>query len=409
MISHCPSRRVHRPAASRFAAALGRLAALSVPLLLAACATGGVRVAEAPPGLFDDARFGPAAEPIDPADTFRLTDQMQEYIRTKILPSAHNLGTREALTDALYARSKLQLEYDATMTRNAAQAFEARSGNCLSLVIMTGAFAKALGLTVTFQEVSTDEMWSRAGDMYFMSGHVNLQLERHLTEMTSRYDRFGLYTVDFMPSQDSVGLHVHSIKESTILAMYMNNRAAEAMTLGHLDDAYWRARQAMQIDPSFMSAYNTLAVVYLRHGDPANAERVLRFVVDREPDNARVLANHAQALHQLGRDVEEKAVRARLATLEPYPPFHFFNLGQAALKAGDLHAARAWFKRELDRSPDYHEFHYWLAIADFGLGQIDEARSELSIALQDAVKRSDHDLYAAKLDKLRAYRQSSVQ
>jgi hypothetical protein len=31
------------------------------------------------------------------------------------------------------------------MTRNAAEAFEARQGNCLSLVIMTGAFARRWG------------------------------------------------------------------------------------------------------------------------------------------------------------------------------------------------------------------------------------------------------------------------
>jgi hypothetical protein len=38
---------------------------------------------------------------------------------------------------------------------------------------------------------------------------------------------------------------------------------------------------------------------------------------------------------------------------------------------------------------------------------MDEARSELALALEDAVKRTDHDLYAAKLDRLKAYRPSA--
>jgi hypothetical protein len=38
------------------------------------------------------------------------------------------------------------------MTRNAAEAFAARSGNCLSLVIMTARFAKALDLPVELPE-----------------------------------------------------------------------------------------------------------------------------------------------------------------------------------------------------------------------------------------------------------------
>jgi tetratricopeptide (TPR) repeat protein len=255
--------------------------------------------------------------------------------------------------------------------------------------------------------VSVDEMWSRAGDMYFMSGHVNLQLERRMSEMHGSYDRVGLYTIDFLPGSESVGLHTRVIGEETILSMYMNNRAAEAMVAGQLDDAYWRAREAIRLDPTFLSAYNTLGVIYLRHGDAERAQQVLRYVVDRVPDNPRVLANYVDALRRLGRNDEATQVQAKLDKLEPYPPFYFFNRGQAAMAAGDFKAARDWFKKELDRSPDYHEFHYWLAIADFGLGRLDEARSELSIALEDATRRSDRDLYAVKLDKLKAYRQAT--
>jgi tetratricopeptide (TPR) repeat protein len=378
-------------------------AAISVSLLLGACATVDHAV---PPSLLDGAQFAPPTEPIDPADTFRMSAAMHEYLENQILPAAHMAGgIRQALTDQLYNRSKLKLEYESSMTRNAAQAFDARSGNCLSLVIMTAAFAKELGLKVTYQSVGTDDIWSRAGDMYFISGHVNLQLEKHVSEMAARYERDGTYTIDFLPSGDSVGWNATIISEERVLAMYMNNRAAEALVRGQVDDAYWRAREAIKLDPSFVSALNTLGVVYMRHGDLQRAVDVLAFVAQREPDNPRVLANYAQALRDVGRAPEADALQQRLAKLEPYPPFYFFNRGQAALRAGNLVDAREDFKRELDRSPDYHEFHYWLAIADFGLGRIDEARAELNLAMQDAVKRSDHDLYAAKLDKLRAYMQ----
>ena len=59
----------------------------------------------------------------------------------------------------LYKRQKLGLEYDATSTRTASEAYAARAGNCLSLVIMTSAFAKALGLPVYYQRVFVDESW----------------------------------------------------------------------------------------------------------------------------------------------------------------------------------------------------------------------------------------------------------
>jgi len=378
--------------------------AASLGLLLGACASAPVDV---PPTLLADAQFAPAGEPIESDDVFRLSAAMKEYLDTEVIPAARaSGGIRQALTEQLYKRGQLRLEYESTMTRNAAQAFDARSGNCLSLVIMTAAFAKELGLKVTFQSIGTDEMWSRAGDMYFLSGHVNLQLEKHVSsELESRYDRFGTYTIDFLPSENSVGWNATIVDEKRVLAMYMNNRAAEALVRGQVDDAYWRVREAIRLDPGFLSAFNTLGVVYLRHGDPRRAEAVLGFVGQREKDNPRVLANYAQALRELGRTDEANAIQQRLARIEPYPPFFYFNRGRAALNAGRLAEAREDFMRELDRAPDYHEFHYWLAIADFGLGRVDEARKELNLAMQDAVKRTDHDLYAAKLDKLKAYMQ----
>ena len=160
----------------------------------------------------------------------------------------------------------------------------------------------------------------------------------------------------------------------------------------------------MKLDPQFVSAYNTLAVIYLRHGDAARAAQVLHYALGGSPDNPRILANYAEALRELGRTAEAQAAQDRLALLEPTPPFYWFVQGQVALHQGDYAKAREMFMKEIARAPDYHEFHYGLAVADFGLERLDEARSELSLAMDDAVRRTDHDLYAAKLDKLKAWR-----
>ena len=386
---------------SMFHSSLTRLAIAVASALLAGCATT-VPLGPAAPEMFDDAHFAPAADPLDPADIMRLTPEMKAYLSEQILPLVRTKGARQALTESLYNRSRLQLEYDSSTTRTAAQAFDARQGNCLSLVIMTGAFANALDLKVTFQQVATEQLWSRSGGMYFMSGHVNLLLEKRYSEGLGRYDRNDLYTIDFMPGEGNE-LHARAISQETVLAMFMNNRAAEAMVRGQLDDAYWRARQAIKLDPQFRSAYNTLGVIYLRHGDAAHAEQVLHYVLDGAPDNPRVLANYAEALRELGRTADAQVIQKRLALVEPVPPFYWFVQGQAALHQGDFLKARELFLKEIARDPDYHEFHYALAVADFGLNRFEEARGELALAMDDAVKRTDHDLYAAKLDKLKSF------
>jgi hypothetical protein len=142
----------------------------------------------------------------------------------------------------------------------------------------------------------------------------------------------------------------------------------------------------------------------MRHGDPARAETVLRFALTQAPDNPRMLANDAQALRRLGREDEAKAYEVRLAAVEPYPPFYFYNRGEAALKAGDLaDGARDVQARDRPRARTTTS-STTAGGRRLRPGRVDEARSELALALENSVKRTDHDLYAAKLDKLKAYR-----
>jgi hypothetical protein len=58
------------------------------------------------------------------------------------------------------------------------------------------------------------------------------------------------------------------------------------------------------------------------------------------------------------------------------------------------------FAKEVDRAPYYHEFHFWLALSYLGLGEVDKGREQLALAMQNSTTRNDHDLYAAKLDRL---------
>ncbi|NYS36015.1 hypothetical protein HZZ02_20300, partial [Streptococcus danieliae] len=130
-------------------------------------------------------------------------------------------------------------------------------------------------MQVRYQEVLGEESWSRSGDMYFVAGHVNLVLGQRLGDNPNDYDAKGMMVIDFLPSGDVAGYRTREISEATVLAMYLNNRAAETMSEGQLDQAYWWARAALLQDPSFSGAYNTLGVIQFRHGDLAQARRTL--------------------------------------------------------------------------------------------------------------------------------------
>jgi Tfp pilus assembly protein PilF len=372
---------------------------------LAACVAAPV--AQFEPRYFHDALFAAPGERIAAADVFALSPEMQRHVDAEIATRAGKRGRQLALVDALFTKGELKLEYDSAMTRNAAQAFAARSGNCLSLVVMTAAFAKALDLPVEYQKVYVDDALSRAGDIYLSIGHVNLTLGRRKTDDGGFGYRVGKkppesegMTIDFLPPDDMRAQRATPIGEDVIVAMYMNNRAVEALARGNVDDAYWWAREAVVQSPGFLAAYNTLAVVYRRHGNAREAEPVLRHVLEREPANTQAMSNLVVVLADLGRTDESQRLAAALKQIDPEPPFSHFNRGLAALRAGDLAAAKAAFRTEIARAPDYHEFHFWLAVAHVGLGEHADAKRHLALAKKNSTTRRDHDLYASKLDRL---------
>jgi len=360
-----------------------------------------------PTALFQDHLFKPPGQPVNAAQVFALSPAMRRYLEQDISNQLRMKGRRQGLLDALYTRGQLQLEYDSTMTRNAAEAFEARSGNCLSLVIMTAAFAKHLDLPVRFQSVFVEDSWSRSGDLFFVSGHVNMALGRGLSEMGFVRGLTELMTIDFLPPALLRGQRTQVIEEATIVAMYMNNRAAESIHEGQLDQAYWWARTALVHDPKFMAAYNTLAVVYRRHGQVDQAERALRHVLAVEPANTQALSNLVVVLRELGRGADAQQAYALLQELQPHPPYKFFDLGVAAMKNGDYRSARDLFRREIDRAAYYHEFHFWLGLANYALGDLSSARKEVELALENSTTSRDRSLYTAKLDWLKMRRAST--
>jgi tetratricopeptide (TPR) repeat protein len=380
-----------------------------VPSLLVLVAAVLVGCAAAPPAvppdsLLADRLFAAPREAVRTDDIFVLSDAMRRYLAVDIADQIRLQGPQLGLVDALQKRAQLKLEYDAARTKNAAATFASRTGNCLSLVIMTAAFAKELGVPVAYQAAYLDDSWSRAGDLLIASGHVNVTLARRLFDARTPRDRNPM-TIDFLPAEDLGGLRTRDVSETTIVAMYANNRAAEALADGRLDDAYAWAAQSVRRDPAFAGAYNTLGVIYLRHGDFAEAERTFARVLADDAKDTRALANLAETYSRQGRSADAEAMRRRLAALESDPPYHFFDLGMAAARHGDWRSAREMFAREVERADANHEFHFWLGVADWRLGEESAALRHLTLAIDNSLTRDQHDLYAAKLAWLQAHRQ----
>lgn len=380
---------------------------LSVALSLAMAACADIRAARQPaPSLFRDEAFVAPASQFRADDLFALDAPMRRFLSRELARQVRSLGAARGLLEALYRQGQLRLEYDASRTRTASEAFAARAGNCLSLVIMTAAFAKELGLSVQYHSADIRETWSRNRDLLLGSGHVNITLIESEFAAAIGVHQYGpdALLVDFLPSDEIRGLPLRDIDEDTVVAMYMNNRAVETLLHGQLDAAYGWARAAIRRAPGFGNSYNTLGLIYLRHGDAAQAAAVFDYRLQDQPDDPILLSNLADALEVSGDRMRAAQVRARLARLDPDPPYRFFRQGVDAMQHGDYGAARDLFAREVARADYNDEFHFWLALAYFELGQQERARRQLMLAAERSQTRADRQRYVAKLEWLKGLR-----
>ena len=369
--------------------------------LLAACAHRPPEPAENVTDLLHDDFYAQPLEPVDPQSVFAFSPEMRRFAEHELSTASKLRDPRAALLETLSKPEKLRLVYDASRTRNAAQAFEARAGNCLSLVIMTAAFARHLGVGVSFQSVPYEESYTRSGDLLFASMHVNLVLRVLTQRIIFTAPEPDDLTVDFLPAAELRGKRAELLQEQTVMAMYFNNRAAELLADGDSQAAYRHAREALHQDPRYQPAINTLAVIYMRGGHAQAAEAALRHVLARQPASTGALSNLVLLLQRSGRADEAAVVAAQLAKIQPEAPFQSYELGRRAMDRGEYARARELFARELQRQPYQSEVHFWAAMADARLGDSRGAAKHLQQAEENSVTLDARMLYAGKLARLR--------
>ena len=377
------------------------LAIATLAATLSAC--NSVKIAPSSSELLQDSFFQTPVTKINPDNVFALSQEMRIYLRkNQIKSNISRVGLKQGLYEMISKSNAIHIEYDAEMTRNASQTFASHSGNCLSLVIMTTAFAKELGLDVQFQSVIQDRSWSQSDNLIFAAGHVNVSLSKKTQPGIRSFDKNNQLIIDFLPSEDLQNQKTIPIEENTILAMYMNNRAAELLSQNNIDDAYWYARQAIDEDPAFLSAYNTLGVIYRRHDNLAQAELAFREILKYDNKNLMAISNLAETLQKEGKTHESKILLTTLHELQPVAPFHYFELGKQALQNGKPREAINLIKKEMQRDPYYHEFHLWLALSYMKIGNMSEAKEELLQARTNSITRTSFDFYTGKMERLNA-------
>ena len=375
--------------------------ALLLCLALAGCADAPL-VTPAGDRLFIDESFAPPSERLSVADVFKVSPAMHAYLQTRVAEVSGQRGEALGLVEALFNERRVQVDYDAEFTRTAAQTFDAHAGNCLSLAIVTGAMATELGLEVRYQSVQTSEHWEREGDLLELVGHVNVTVGRPTPKVQVWGHDTDRWTVDFMPALEARRMETEPITEARVAAMFMNNRAAEALARKHTDDAYWWVRSGIEADPSFYTLYNTLGITYLRKGLLHEAETAFRFALSKSANSPQTWNNLAVALRRDGQDEQAAQIERQHPLTAAASLVADIDGGLKANAAGDYDEALRRFRHALRTAGDNHQLHYLLAVTYLNLGDRPRAMEQLQLAKDDSTTAHQRSVYSSKVELLKS-------
>lgn len=281
-------------------------------------------------------------------------------------------------------------------TYNAADTLSSKSGNCLSLAMMTTALAQLAGVEVAYQLMNSDPVFNFHGTTVEKGVHVRALLlngEKELKQGTSE-TVWGI-AMDFFPTERD--RFVRNMQNGEYEAMYYRNIAVEALRRNDLPTAYWYARESLRYNSESSEALNTLAIVSRRAGHSATAEVIYLYALEHADEKLTLLKNYRVLLVMGGRQQEAEQIDAQLKYMADPSPNNWFQLARSAYEEHDYRRAVDYYQRVLKLAPYLNDARLELAKSYLELGDNDKAMESLLTAIEGAGNLQDRRYYKSKL------------
>jgi Tfp pilus assembly protein PilF len=284
------------------------------------------------------------------------------------------------LLDLLYGAKRERFQYAAGHTTTAAETWQRKRGDCLSLAVLTYAAARELRISAVMQEVDVPVLYDRRGDLDFVNRHVNVRFSRPQRGLDQGWAEPHDVVVDFEPEYNSRKAG-RPLDESGILARFYNNIATEYLAAGRKALAYTFFKAAILAEPGYAASYINLAVLYRASAMDREAEELLRHAIDLSDRTEVVLP--LNALHDLmlaqGRDDEARQYAQLLESARNNDPYYWMGVGLAQLQEGQWSAAVDSLEHASQMVNGFPELHRYLAVAYWRSGKLRSANEQLAV------------------------------
>ncbi len=287
-------------------------------------------------------------------------------------------------------------------TLTAQQSLDEKHGNCISLAILTQAYAELIGVETGFQEMRTDPVYSKQDNLILVSSHYRTKLyaPEHDDEDNDNmvYLIRAATLVDYFPSSNSFFTSV-SANKSDLIAKYYGNLAAEALVKEDLNKAYSLLLAALKYTPEKTELYNLAGVLHRRGEDIAGAERIYRLAIANGKANTPLYENY----RVLARQMNNQDLVAELGLkidLMPKDPFMLIFRAKEASEHGAHYTAKELLKKAIVMAPYLPEPHVELAKILYVQGYNESSITQLENALEKTHDAEKLTLYQAKYQAL---------
>ncbi len=285
------------------------------------------------------------------------------------------------LVSLLFEPETKDFSYSGSHSTIAAETWRRKSGDCLSLTVLSYSLAKALDMPVQMQEVRVPVVFDRRGSVEFLNRHVNLLISGRSDGGLYVKDglmRSGDVIIDFQPQVASRKEGI-ALSDDGILARFYNNVAAEYLAQGDLTLAYAHFKAAVLADPGYSPSYSNLAQLYTRKGLLRSAEQLLLYAIALNDDSDIALRSLHQLLVFQGRESEALKYKEILQARQEKDPYYWLGVGLHHLQEGNYQKAVNALERAQDLTRGFQEVHRYLAIAYWRAGKPIQAKNQLSV------------------------------
>lgn len=335
-------------------------------------------------------------------DIFVLPASTKQQLR-QLSPLHTDVSSRtKAIVGYILKLADNDLSYENAATLTAAQTLETGSANCLSLAILAYSIANELGLDAVFQDVHIPEYWTSRNNATWLNGHINLRIRKgFVPDATTGTILLGSdIIVDFDPYTLKKQFPSSIVGKNRIIAMFFNNKAAEAYAEQNVAKAYYYYQQSVAADPAFPVTWSNLAVLYRQQGFESHALQAYQYSLTLSPDSLNTKANLAVLYRSQGLEAKAERLEQQVAMQRRKNPYYFLMLGDEFLRELEFDDAKKNYLRALRLDQNTHEAYFGLAKVYFAQQQPDMASYYLGKAHSNAPSETDKKRYRAKMDVL---------